>query len=292
MKFYILFSLFLRVLSKGILSDEDLSEQIFSTAFENVTRHLFQLETRMFINNFGIDSDTITSMILKNLNENAMPFQLKNLQLDTKKILLDSSTLLTFNKFAFVREFNQKLSLTNEYFKPLQLFVYCQNITIRDIESLVLDVTERAKKNKIIEKVENWNKTSGRVVHTEERFKSSLLDIIQYEYFLVEETNDIKLLTFVWFSPGKCSELSLIELNKFNKFTRKWEDDKFSMMKATNLHGCLLRVALAPVIMNFATFSNSLLSFSNFDRLLNCNFTDENFDFGETGFELLISKGC
>src|SRR5690349_9792868 len=151
MKFYILFSLFLRVLSKGILSDEDLSEQIFSTAFENVTRHLFQLETRMFINNYGVDTDTITSLFLNDLNKNTMPFQLKNLQLEKEKILLDTSALLTFNNFAFVKEFNQKLKLTNEFFKPLQLFIYCQLATISDIESLKLDVSERAKRNKITE---------------------------------------------------------------------------------------------------------------------------------------------
>src|SRR5690349_16835699 len=232
MKFYILFSLFLRVLSKGILSDEDLSEQIFSTAFENVTRHLFQLETRMFINNYGVDSDTITAIALQKLNENAMPFQLENLKLDKEKVLLDSSTFLTFREFSFVRDFNEKLKLTNEYFKPLQLFVYCQNVTIADIESLALDVAERAKRINVTEVI-----TMMFFKH-EISFKSSLFDIIQYEYFLVEEENDIRLLTFVWFSPEKCGELKLIELNKFKKITRKWENGEFSMKKSTNLHNC------------------------------------------------------
>src|SRR5690349_21055336 len=151
MKIYFLISLFLRVLCGGVLLSENPLEQIWSKAFENVTRHLFQLETRMFINNYDVDSDTISSMILKNLNENAMPFQLKNLQLEQDKFFLDSSALITFNNFALVRGFNQKLFLNNEYFKPLRLFIYCQCATIKDIESLKVDVTERAKKNKITE---------------------------------------------------------------------------------------------------------------------------------------------
>src|SRR3954464_13767558 len=86
-----------------------------SIAFENVTRHLFELETRMFIDNYGVDSNTLTSLILKGLNERAMPFQLSNKELGNE-VLMDSSALLTFNSFDKVRTFNDKLALTNKYY--------------------------------------------------------------------------------------------------------------------------------------------------------------------------------
>src|SRR5690349_4998294 len=154
MRTFILLLLILKILCEGILLSENPLEQTWSKAFVNITLHLFQLETRMFINNYDVDSDTMTRMLLKNLNENAMPFQLKNLQLDQNKVLLDSSALITFNNFALVKDFNQKLILNNEYFKPLQLFVFCQNLSITEIESLKVDVAERANNNKITEKVE------------------------------------------------------------------------------------------------------------------------------------------
>src|SRR3954469_19846212 len=86
-----------------------------SIAFDNVTRHLFELETRMFIDNYGVDSNTLTSLILKGLNKRAMPFRLSNKVLDNE-VLMDSSALLTFNSFGKVRTYNDKLALTNKYY--------------------------------------------------------------------------------------------------------------------------------------------------------------------------------
>lgn len=192
-----------------------------SLAFENVTSHLFRLETRMFIKNYGIDSETLTWLLLKRLNEKGMPFRLQNLEIDVKRFLHDSSAFLTFDSFEKLCEFNKKLFLTNDYYKPLQLFVYCQDASIEDITSLALSV-------------ERFTSASY--------FKIELSDIIQYEYFLVDDSQFINLMTFFWYSPAECGELQLMKVNKFNKLTKKWENDKFSSEKLKSFHNCEIEI--------------------------------------------------
>src|SRR5690349_22832085 len=99
-----------------IAIEESENENSLSLAFENVTKHLFQLETRMFINNYGVESDTMTWLLLENLNKRGMPFKLQNLEIDSKLVQLNSSAFLTFNSFEKLRDFNKKLNMTNEYY--------------------------------------------------------------------------------------------------------------------------------------------------------------------------------
>src|SRR5690349_17602737 len=119
--------------------EESENENSLSLAFENVTKHLFQLETRMFINNYGVDSNTMTWLLLESLNKRGMPFKLQNLEIVTdasvdslgfEKIFLGSSAFVTFDSIEKFRKFNMKLSLTNEFYKPIQIFVYCQGAII------------------------------------------------------------------------------------------------------------------------------------------------------------------
>lgn len=229
MNIHILLYLLLSVLSKVCERVDNISgNSLISSALENVTKHLFTLETKMFINNYGVDMQKMTKLLLKNLNRNEMPYQLKNLELDQKEVRLNSSTFLTFNHFENVRMFNEKLVLTNEYFKALQIFVFCQNASVNDIESLASDVGKRAEK-KVLSRI-----VSGEII----RLKAEFMDIIQYEYFLIDEAQFIKLLTFVWYSAGKCSKLQLNEVNRFSKITGKWETNKFAIEKLENFHGC------------------------------------------------------
>lgn len=212
------------------------TDNSLSVAFENVTRHLFQLETRMFINNHGIDSETMTWLMLENLNKNGMPFKLQNLKIDNKTILLNSSAFLTFDSFEKLRDFNKKLILTNEFFKPLQLFIYCQGAAINDINSLASIV-------KILPKED------------ETEVQADLSDIIQYEYFLVDDATFVRLMTFLWYSSGKCGKLHLQKVNRFNKLTKKWENDKFVFEKLKNFHNCEIIVNLIDTTPNEPGFT-------------------------------------
>lgn len=62
----------------------------------------------------------------------------------------------------------------------------------------------------------------------------------QFSYFLVEEDDVIRLMTFLWFTPEKCSEPQLVEINKFDRRMKKWHSDVFRIKKFRNFHGCTL----------------------------------------------------
>lgn len=214
-----------------------------SNAFENVSKHLFELETKMFIKNYGVESDEMTRLLLRNLNEKAMPFQLQNLKLvGNERVTHNSSAFLTFDEFSKLRKFNEKLILTNEFYKPIQLFVFCQSANASDIESLAIDANNRVEISEV-------NGKDGTVY-----VSSKAKDIIQYQYFIIDEPEFLKLKTFVFHSPERCSDWQLIEVNKFNKANATWENDKFSIEKLANFHGCNMSFFMEFTLMGTLTF--------------------------------------
>lgn len=62
--------------------------------------------------------------------------------------------------------------------------------------------------------------------------------IMKKEYFLIEEGESIRLLTFVYFFPETCVVPRLVEVNRFDKLTNKWAHRIFEIEKYSNLHGC------------------------------------------------------
>lgn len=205
-----------------------------SIAFVNVTNHLFRLETRMFVNNYGVDQNTMTWLLLKSMNQREMPFMLQNLEISNKKIYLDSSALVTFSSFEKLRNFNTKLILNNEFYKPLQIFIYCEEANINDINSLALGASKTFR--------DRYNPVVRNGQHTYFNFRTDLEHIIQYEYFLVNEAKAIRLMTFLWYSPEMCKKLYLKEVNRFNKQTKKWQSDKFLFEKLKDFHNCEIKI--------------------------------------------------
>lgn len=223
MKFLFVLNLLLKVVSGNA------NEGLLSIAFVNITRALFQLETRMLVQNYGVKAETLSSMVLKSLNENAMPYQLNNLKMNNRAIFLNSSALLTFDSAVNLKKFNHQLVLNNEFYKPLQLFVFCPGARLSDILPLAFHSHRKAES----EVQGNFNKESGMA-----QIETQLMNIIQYEYFLIEEKEFFRLATFVWLSPAKCGEWQLIGFNKFDKKTAKWKNDIFSVDKLESFYGC------------------------------------------------------
>lgn len=87
----------------------------------------------------------LSKLLLKTLNKKSMPFRLENFNLDPETLALDHSAFVTFDSFDKLRDFNNKLDLTNDYFKPLQLFVFCQGAKASQLEALASDVNGRSK---------------------------------------------------------------------------------------------------------------------------------------------------
>lgn len=50
----------------------------------------------------------------------------------------------------------------------------------------------------------------------------------------------IRLLTFVWYTPQKCNASQLIEVNRFDKSSKRWQHENFKIEKFSHFHGCRL----------------------------------------------------
>lgn len=62
--------------------------------------------------------------------------------------------------------------------------------------------------------------------------------VIKNEYFLLNERKSIRLLTFMWFELTACAIPKLVEVNSFNKLSRRWEHNRFKIDKFSNFNGC------------------------------------------------------
>lgn len=62
--------------------------------------------------------------------------------------------------------------------------------------------------------------------------------MIQHEYFLIQDEQSLRLLTFVRYTLEKCDIHELIEVNRFSKLTLRWQLESFILDKFSNFHGC------------------------------------------------------
>lgn len=169
-------------------------------AMENMTRDFFALNKEFSIIDFNSDIGMITGK-----NEH---LPLRVIKIDKTKYQsfykVRESAIMTFGVFQSVQSFNKKATLINTYSKPLRFIMYWQNASINEIS------------------------------HLEDTA------ILQYQYFLVDEPDYLKLMTFVWYTPQKCNTSQLIEVNRFDKNTRMWQLQTFSIDKFHSFHRCLL----------------------------------------------------
>jgi hypothetical protein len=90
-------------------------------------------------------------------------------------------------------------------------------------------------------------------------------DILIDQYFVVDEEESIKLLTFVWYTKNACNVPQLIEVNRFDKNTNKWKNSKFSVEKLQNFYGCEVTVYCQQFYPEFQVKrSNDSLKYSGY----------------------------
>jgi hypothetical protein len=139
---------------------------------------------------------------------------------------LNESGILLVDSFQTLDNFNQNAKFTNKAPKKHKFYVYGKNLTETEIM--------RLQDNLPFAVMSMHNNIAKR-------------DFLHFEYFLIEDENLIKLVTLVFFSPGHCRKKKILEINRFNKTTKKWAHGLFSTKKFDNFYGCEL---------NFLTFDN------------------------------------
>lgn len=156
---------------------------------------------------FSIINFGTDSNIFRNINHK--PHRIVNIrQSEQIKFAIDESSVLMFASFNLLRKFNDQYKFVNTYPKSFRFIVYCDKLSANDLATL------------------------------------SDSTMIQYQYFMVNEDDNIKLHTFVWYTAKKCGSPQLIEVNRFDKKTFSWRSKVFFISKFDNLHGCHLVVGI------------------------------------------------
>lgn len=213
------------LVKSSVLCSERIDDKQLSVAYKNLTETLGNLNKgfpTVSIVNYDSDETIIDALILKNLKDENFPFKVTKLSEKSvqNRFSIDDSAILSFGSVNSLRRFNKNVDLTNEFPKKLRFFVHCSNATFQDISDL--ETTESS--------TEIQTKASSMAVG----------EILQFQYFLIEDEDSLKLFTFVWYTPEQCRVPQLIEVNRFDKEKNRWETPNFFIEKFTNFHGCQL----------------------------------------------------
>lgn len=156
---------------------------------------------------FSIINFGTDSNIFRSINHK--PHRIVNIrQSEQIKFPIDESSVLMFTSFNLLRKFNDQYKFVNTYPKSFRFIVYCDKLSTNDLATLSDSI------------------------------------MIQYQYFIVNEDDNIKLFTFVWYTAKNCGSPQLIEVNRFDKKTFSWRSKVFFISKFDNLHGCHLVVGI------------------------------------------------
>lgn len=151
-----------------------------------------------------------------NIKSMEMPILVKDKQGFYNKT--DSSALMFFDSINSIVNFNSFTNFSNEFSKNLDMFVYCENLKVRDLLQL----------------------------QSKNLSKPKFINILSHQYFIILESTTVKLFTFVWYSSSKCRAPQLIETNRFNENFGKWEKTNFTINKFRNFYGCNVTFGLVP----------------------------------------------
>lgn len=212
-----------------VISKLDISA--LTCSFENLTQTLFEFKRRPQVINFGLDTKILDEIILKKLRQKNVPVQLENRSAKDAAELLyrnaNESAFMTFDSTRTFYNFFIRTSFINNYFTPLLFYIYAFNASYNDFEVFKHGAMSYR------------NSRRGNL-----KLEIELMEMKNYIYFVVDEGNSIRLLTFIWHMPNRCNELQLIEVNRFDKVLRKWKNSVFEMQKYENFHGCQLVIGV------------------------------------------------
>jgi hypothetical protein len=209
-----------------------------SIAFDDIIKVFEKQYQNLTIMNFAEkENGLFDKLLLKNLKDKKLKYYMKSdyknyttLYVTRKHISgeikygVNESAILLFDSVKALNDFNDKVLLTNFSPKSIKLFVYCHKATVDELKT-VADLNIKLKNE------ERFNPTNN-------SYLNDMNDVLQYQYFFVEEAQSIKLMTFVWYTQEACHIPQLIEINRFHKKTAKWKKNKFSVEKCRNFQGC------------------------------------------------------
>lgn len=155
----------------------------YHCAIDNILEAFYTINRQFSIRTYGEDSANGDLLSSKCLRNNILPYTLRNFNTGNEfdRFTLDESGMLTFDSVSSLKQFNNRVDLTNTLPKSFLFLVHCRTATLSQIAALDDTV------------------------------------ILHFQYFLFEDEDYVRLMTFVWHTPRQCNVTQLIEVNKFNK---------------------------------------------------------------------------
>jgi hypothetical protein len=214
----------------------ELKTRPVSNGFADIIKNVLNPKATLLIANYAQNKGVLDlinqslknqSFLCKILNK--IPYVERNISRAIKYNLyaFEETNILIFNSTGQLKDliaFNKIAQPASVYMNSLKIYVYCLGGKHKDL--LWLGVNN-------VRKREKRGTSKSDIV-------DDMSDILANQYFLVNEEKSITLLTFVWYTQEACNKPQLIELNRFDKKTNKWENSNFSVEKFKDFHGCQL----------------------------------------------------
>lgn len=197
-------------------------EKVLAFALKNITKKLFDDNREVVIINYLGNLSFVEKTLIKSVSDENLPFKFNNLKkIDKKLYSLKESAVLSFNSVESLVEFNNQTVLTNKRPKNLQFFVVCKKATLQEFQNI---------KESVVVGKKTYQKS----------YLYQVGSILQFQYFILNEKKLSRLLTFEWYQENKCNIPQLVEINVFNKTSKKWNNSIFSIKKFEQFNGCRL----------------------------------------------------
>lgn len=124
---------------------------------------------------------------------------------------ISKSAVIFLKSFNDFQKLNQRVELKNKFPKKLKFLIFCQDLSISDIQKVVIKTLDFKNRG----------------------------HISQFEYFVTETKKEIILSTIEWFSEIACDLMQIKILGKFDKKFKTWKMLKVNE-KFVNFHKCLI----------------------------------------------------
>lgn len=192
----------MRAVSRGV------DNKSLERAFLNISAFLTERNHLVSIIEFG-DKSSKASIDAIFPSTSGIPNKIVHVQDKLSEFTLNSSAIVIFDSVDFLKRFNDEVEVSLSFTVSQQFFVHVELATYADILSVG-------------------------------PFDADFF-VLKFEYFVLEEEKSIRLLTFILYEPGNCDFPQLIEVNKFDKSTGKWQHGRFAVDKFSNFNGCELK---------------------------------------------------
>jgi hypothetical protein len=260
MKFFCLFLLYLKLFDQVLSDCKKLSS--LACAFADIKKSFEPNNQKISIQDFSGKKKIIDSLLVENSKNSKLSFRYQKFAKRQKSYQIDESGILIFDSLKTLSQFNYKSYFVNEGPKDWQFFVFIDKVKAKDIKSAI---------------AETWI-----FRRLDFRMKRDRTEIIHFQYFLIEEGNFFVLYTFVWYTLKRCGRQQLVEVNRFNKNTRNWKNQKFEIDKFDNFYGCKLTFTYNDYYPEIGQKSNKNRGFQydllkEISRTLNFKFKDYHF---------------